>query len=594
MSVQENVLQRGSSLTYPSTKPIASKTHMEVQVHNSTTDVWDVVSVDDYDLITNSCVFNVDYDLSDYDLVNVRVGDTPNDLATQPSDIGIVSGIADEIVTVAGISDEVVTVAGIEAEVVTTAGMETQIRDVTSELLRQSIIDAEGNADSAEQSAVDAEASHQATLLVEPEVIAEGAIQVQAVSDEGDAQVVNVQAAGEVAVDKAGEADASSRTADSWANAPKDTEVILYTWDVVNNVITSAPIPNSRSAFHWEEVAKTVSAGLTYRGTWSMDATCTLPANDTELGAFYVVDAVDPACTTYMVGDWLIWNSTSWDRAPASIDWSAVHGVTVNGLPPANGQDLLPTTGGTMTGDIIMENEKGIRVLDTSALPAGLFSCDSSGNVRIGIYDALGAWLGDGLSIARDGRVGFKTQVPYSDNAPQGVADLTRKDYVDNAILALNPVGSVVFRMDAINPATIYGGTWALITGDASLSFGDGTVQDGLVDLGVNDPAVPLSAHSHNRGDMEISGEFQFRALDDTSNNLLNSGTGAFADQIWGGNRFSTQVPLVSEVVDQDNGKILFKASDNWTGSTSSEGISSPVMDVRGARISINVWQRLT
>ena len=64
----------------------------------------------------------------------------------------------------------------------------------------------------------------------------------------------------------------------------------------------------------------------------------------------------------------MIWNDTSWDRAPASIDWSVIHGVTVNGNPTANGQDLLPTTGGTMSGDLTIgdgTNANRIKVLSS-------------------------------------------------------------------------------------------------------------------------------------------------------------------------------------------------------------------------------------
>ena len=57
-------------------------------------------------------------------------------------------------------------------------------------------------------------------------------------------------------------------------------------------------------------------------------------------------------------------------------------------------------------------------------------------------------------------------------------------------------VGSVVFRMDAENPSDLYGGTWSLIKGDASVYLGNGSLQTGLVE-GSNIQNVPLKAHTH-------------------------------------------------------------------------------------------------
>ncbi len=58
------------------------------------------------------------------------------------------------------------------------------------------------------------------------------------------------------------------------------------------------------------------------------------------------------------------------------------------------------------------------------------------------------------------------------------------------------PVGTVVIRLDNINPSTMYGGTWALISGNASLALGDGTAQSGSV-TGSNTVGVPLPQHNH-------------------------------------------------------------------------------------------------
>lgn len=148
-------------------------------------------------------------------------------------------------------------------------------------------------------------------------------------------------------------------------------------------------------------------------------------------------------------------------------------------------------------------------------------------------------------------------------------------------------VGSVVFRMDDVNPSTIYGGTWELLKGDATIALGDGTVQSG-VSSGDNDPQVPLVEHSHTRGTMEISG----RVLNYTSNkskaegsspNGAFYGTGSIQYDGGGSSSGNHQYP--------DN--IYFQASRNWTGSTSVEGVSNATLNVRGERLTVNVWQRI-
>ncbi|ENM2831986.1 hypothetical protein AB6Q85_002333 [Vibrio cholerae] len=179
----------------------------------------------------------------------------------------------------------------------------------------------------------------------------------------------------------------------------------------------------------------------------------------------------------------------------------------------------------------------------------------------------------------------------------------------------LHPVGSVVLRMDAVNPSTIYGGTWRLITGDASLTFGNGSAQSGAV-TGNNTPAVPVPAHTHsasqaehnhNRGNMEISGNFSHTLMGTYGYGFgLSDAGGAFyadpasANENWAINTgFATSVGRHAA-----NGYVSqFRASRNWSGFTSnaapavtvaSTGTANATLNVRGARIAINVWQRVS
>lgn len=145
-------------------------------------------------------------------------------------------------------------------------------------------------------------------------------------------------------------------------------------------------------------------------------------------------------------------------------------------------------------------------------------------------------------------------------------------------------VGSVVFRMDDTNPSEIYGGTWELITADASVRFGDGSMMTGAVE-GLNQVPVPLVSHAHSKGTMDITGQFALggsgglRIMSTATSGSFYSGGNSSVDGYGGGARTG-------------NSLTYFKASRSWTGVTSYEGESSPTMDVRGAYIKLNVWKK--
>jgi hypothetical protein len=170
-------------------------------------------------------------------------------------------------------------------------------------------------------------------------------------------------------------------------------------------------------------------------------------------------------------------------------------------------------------------------------------------------------------------------------------------------------VGSVVLRMDDVNPATIYGGTWELIQGDADLRLGNGSNLSGNIEGITNDPSVPLvkhthtatqAAHSHNRGNMEIYGRISAPGYTNTSVGYSLSGTGAFAP--YGS---LTTLDDIDHYPNQGSvyRSVDFRASRNWTGTTNSvapvitveeEGFDNPTIDVRGNYITVNVWKRVS
>jgi len=171
-------------------------------------------------------------------------------------------------------------------------------------------------------------------------IVAEGDVQVIRVTTEGDTQVTRVIGYVDAAEDFSGDALAASLTADAWANTSANTDVIRYSWDPINDVIIETPLLDERSSYHWMEQAKLVAAGLSYQDVWAMDAVCTLPAAGTEDGQFYIINQVDPACTSYAVGDWLIWSSGVWHGIGWAFSWTTISDVLVEGLSPAVGDNL--------------------------------------------------------------------------------------------------------------------------------------------------------------------------------------------------------------------------------------------------------------
>ncbi len=214
-----------------------------------------------------------------------------------------------------------------------------------------------------------------------------------------------------------------------------------------------------------------------------------------------------------------------------------------------------------------------------------------------------------GLSLLSAG-IAFGDFVSLVDVKSSGgvvIGGMTEKDKED-LLLESMPIGSVTFRMDTVNPNVIYGGTWELITGDASVRLGDGTLQSSSLQGITNKPTVPLKkhahmasqgSHKHTRGTMDIYGQVTAPGYGNTSIGYSLSGNGAFAnygaltqlDKIDGGNNQGS----IYRAVD-------FRASRNWTGHTSSEapsitvnefGDNDDTLDTRGKYITLNVWKRI-
>lgn len=168
------------------------------------------------------------------------------------------------------------------------------------------------------------------------------------------------------------------------------------------------------------------------------------------------------------------------------------------------------------------------------------------------------------------------------------IVDGATEEEIKEAILATMPVGSVSMRMDAQDPSVIYGGTWELITGDASLRLGNGSDQLGSVVGAGNTPLVPLVSHNHS---MNHNHPTATTNTDTHSHNFdIYNGTGV------GGNKSSgyaikSKSGTTSTHSDSHNHTVAIPTHNGNTGTTG-DG-ATPTLDVRGDYVIVNVWKRV-
>lgn len=140
------------------------------------------------------------------------------------------------------------------------------------------------------------------------------------------------------------------------------------------------------------------------------------------------------------------------------------------------------------------------------------------------------------------------------------------------------PVGSGIILLDGTNPNGIYPGTWALLTGDASLALGNGTKDVGYL-YGNNDPLVPLPWHGH-----------------------LATFVGdkmpphVHATNILGGNQTGPVRQNAPVFINTD--AMLYtswESAGTPTGNVYINGNGTPnaTLNVRGVRINVNLWKRV-
>lgn len=184
----------------------------------------------------------------------------------------------------------------------------------------------------------------------------------------------------------------------------------------------------------------------------------------------------------------------------------------------------------------------------------------------------------------------------------QGIPVTELDKIINSEINKKMPIGTVIFRMDSINPSTLYGGEWSLIKGDSSLRLGNGSNLSGLF-KGENEPSVPLiehshvatqELHSHEKGTMNITGSFGDGMYGENSRvstlggftKNASAGATKYTGELW-----VIEGPLVD-----------FNANKTWTGSTSAAtpkitfektGKSNATLNVRGKYRTLNTWKRI-
>jgi len=90
----------GRSRTYPQTKPIPTKQHAVIYSRLVGTNIWVLLGSDGWSLINNSVVLKEAFSASVYDQIEVRVGDSPDGLTDTITDIAVVAGLSDEIISI--------------------------------------------------------------------------------------------------------------------------------------------------------------------------------------------------------------------------------------------------------------------------------------------------------------------------------------------------------------------------------------------------------------------------------------------------------------------------------------------------------------
>lgn len=184
--------------------------------------------------------------------------------------------------------------------------------------------------------------------------------------------------------------------------------------------------------------------------------------------------------------------------------------------------------------------------------------------------DTISAWNGNQVDT-----INVKFVIQVDDNANM-TADIDPSAYVriKDIYSLIYPVGSVVLTDGSFKPAERFGGDWEKIHGYLMASGTYNRKEIKAMETGGEESHIntleEMAAHNHTRGTMEIEGSFW------NDDSVYNSWYGKLEGAFTKG-KYVGRGDMDSGSGHYDSGQILFKASLNWTGHTSTEGNSKPV-----------------
>ena len=163
-------------------------------------------------------------------------------------------------------------------------------------------------------------------------------------------------------------------------------------------------------------------------------------------------------------------------------------------------------------------------------------------------------------------------------------------EYAENIIDLVYPVGSIYMSVNNVSPATFLGGTWEQIKDKFLLSAGTSYTAGstgGSSTVTLTTAQMPShthttdsqGAHTHTRGTMEIGGTAWFREAHGKYMGVTSYG-GCFTADNAG---VMCNPDGGADVAGSVTRRLVMKASNNWTGATSSNGAHTHTAQATGS-----------
>lgn len=150
---------------------------------------------------------------------------------------------------------------------------------------------------------------------------------------------------------------------------------------------------------------------------------------------------------------------------------------------------------------------------------------------------------------------------------------------------AVYPIGAYYITESETSPAELFGGQWELLEDKMLIGAGNKyAVKNTGGGESVTLETKNLPAHSHTRGTMDITGWFYIAKAGYWGNGSAADGSVFSVTQYGQGNNSTRQ--------DNYGTKVTLKASNNWTGATSSVG-NSESFSIMNPYRAVYIWRRI-